>query len=64
MTAKDDIQSPAKSLSPKEAPESLELRAKPRPSGTPSTYAPMTSVSGSSAKYSSRRPGVRSMPFP
>lgn len=31
MTAKDDIQSPAESLPPKEAPESLELRAKPRP---------------------------------
>ncbi|MFI8743903.1 TrbI/VirB10 family protein [Pseudomonas sp. NPDC077186] len=31
MTAKDDIQSPANSLPPKEAPESLELRAKPRP---------------------------------
>ena len=31
MTAKDDIQSPANSLPPKEAPDLLELRAKPRP---------------------------------
>ncbi len=31
MTAKDDKQTAATSLPPKEAPESLELRAKPRP---------------------------------
>ena len=31
MTAKDDNQTSATSLPPKEAPESLELRAKPRP---------------------------------
>lgn len=31
MTTKDDIQSPANSLPPKEAPESLELRSQPRP---------------------------------